>query len=249
MAITSQPGVYPSIGEDGMKMTQSYAGGLDQLNSLDRILVQQKMELCEVITGWEQKNKYQICNSNGEEIFFMREENSCCTRQCCGPNRPFNFHVTDPAGLEVLHFKRDCVCAPCGWPNCFCCLCPFPCSDQELTVNSMGSEIGRVRLESTCGTPTLTVRDSGDQVLFTLISTFCQCSFGGEIEYKIISAGGEEIGTIVKEYNGCCKESFTDADNYVINFPVGISMYHKALLLSATLSIDFLFYETKSNDN
>ena len=59
MAITSQPGVYPSIGEDGMKvvvykqdhklsvknnhlfqMTQSYAGGLDQLNSLDRILVQ-----------------------------------------------------------------------------------------------------------------------------------------------------------------------------------------------------------------
>merc|ERR1712181_198880 len=58
-----------------------------------------------------------------------------------------------------------------------------------------------------------------------------------------------QIGTIVKEYNGCCKESFTDADNYVINFPVGISMYHKALLLSATLSIDFLFYETKSNDN
>merc|ERR1711915_1095612 len=94
------------MGEDGMKMTQSYAGGLDQLNSLDRILVQQKMELCEVITGWEQKNKYQICSSNGEEIFFMREENSCCTRQCCGPNRPFNFHVTDPAGLEVLHFKR-----------------------------------------------------------------------------------------------------------------------------------------------
>ena len=59
MAITSQPGVYPSIGEDGMKvvgckqdykfsvignhlfqMTQSYAGGLDQLDSLDRILVQ-----------------------------------------------------------------------------------------------------------------------------------------------------------------------------------------------------------------
>ena len=32
----------------------------------------------------------------------MREENSCCTRQCCGPNRPFNFHVTDHAGMEVL---------------------------------------------------------------------------------------------------------------------------------------------------
>merc|ERR550517_1546010 len=76
MAITSQPGVYPSIGEEGgMKMTQSYAGGLDQLNSLDRIMVQQKMELCEVLTGWEQKNKYQICDSVGQEIFFMREEN------------------------------------------------------------------------------------------------------------------------------------------------------------------------------
>ena len=108
--------------------------------------------------------------------YFLSQSKNTITRQCCGPNRPFNFHVTDPAGLEVLHFKRffqttyplsllvaismtfilmmidkgkwkfdllpittflfcfeseieffffrDCVCAPCGWPNCFCCLCP-----------------------------------------------------------------------------------------------------------------------------
>ena len=154
------------------------------------------MELCEVLTGWEQKNKYQVkdlrvfwnliyfslpdlrlsrtrdlLHEGGKQLlhevsiqvvrlnvhqawgnknnWWFGDFYHLLPRQCCGPNRPFNFHVTDPAGLEVLHFKRflptwswstymlgqhtklhhenlnrDCVCAPCGWPNCFCCLCP-----------------------------------------------------------------------------------------------------------------------------
>ena len=38
--------------------------------------------------------------------YFLSQSKNTINRQCCGPNRPFNFHVTDPAGLEVLHFKR-----------------------------------------------------------------------------------------------------------------------------------------------
>ena len=38
--------------------------------------------------------------------YVLSQFKNTITRQCCGPNRPFNFHVTDPAGLEVLHFKR-----------------------------------------------------------------------------------------------------------------------------------------------
>ena len=59
--------------------------GLAQMNNLDQLLVRQKVELCEAVTGFEQKNKYQICDRDGQEVFFLREETSCCTRNCCGP--------------------------------------------------------------------------------------------------------------------------------------------------------------------
>ena len=111
------------------------------------------MELCEVLTGWEQKNKYQVkdlrvfwnliyfslpdlrlsrtrdlLHEGGKQLlhevsiqvvrlnvhqawgnknnWWFGDFYHLLPRQCCGPNRPFNFHVTDPAGLEVLHFKR-----------------------------------------------------------------------------------------------------------------------------------------------
>ena len=97
--------------------------------------------------------------------------------------------------------------------------------------------------------PTINVRDVGGNQVFTIVSDFCQCSCGEDIEYRIMSMQGEEIGNITKQYNGFCKEVFTDADNFVINFPVGVDMNMKALLLAAALMIDFLFFETKSNDN
>ena len=67
-------------------METEHVGGLEQLNSLDSMMVstvrhspayitprmspdkrqhtaaqvRQQMELCEILTGWEQKNKYQV---------------------------------------------------------------------------------------------------------------------------------------------------------------------------------------------
>ena len=114
-----------------------------------------------------------------------------------------------------------------------------------MTVTSFGKELGTLSLENTCFVPTINVKDGGDNQVFTIVSDFCQCSCGEDIEYRILSVQGEEVGSITKQYNGFFKEMFTDADNYLINFPVGIDMNKKALLLGASLMIDFLFYETK----
>ena len=240
--VMDQPGLHLAPYKGG-------GAGLSVLNSLDQLLVRQQVELCEAVSGFEQKNKYQICDKSEQEVFFLREETSCCTRNCCGPQRPFNFFLTNSHGEEVLHLHRDCVCSPCGWPNFFCCLCCFGCAKQLLTVNSFGAELGTLSLERTFFVPTIRVMDVGGNQVFTIISEFCQCSFGEDIEYKILNIQGEEVGCITKQYNGFCKEVFTDADNFVIDFPVGVDVNKKALLLGATLMIDFLFFETKSNDS
>ena len=104
------------------------------------------------------------------------------------------------------------------------------------------------RWDRTCGSPSLSVVDGSGKKIFSLVSECCQCSFGSDIEYKIIDAElGVEVGQINKQFNGFMMECCTDADNFLIHFPVGIDMYRKSLLLGAALSIDFMFYETKNN--
>ena len=59
--------------------------------------------MLEMFTGWESANKYRIFNTLGQDVFFAREDNDCCTRMCCGPGRPFEMNIVDNLGREVIH--------------------------------------------------------------------------------------------------------------------------------------------------
>ncbi len=66
-----------------------------------QLIVKQKVELLEAFSGCETKNKYKIKNSMGQEVYKAKEETDCCTRQCCGPLRPFDMTVKDNNDQEV----------------------------------------------------------------------------------------------------------------------------------------------------
>ena len=117
-----------------------------------------------------------------------------------------------------------------------------------MIITSSGSSIGKIRWERSYATPSLIVLDQEEKKIFSLVSQCCQCSFGSDIEYKIIDSELQvEVGQITKQFSGFLSELCTDADNFIIDFPVGIDMYKKSLLLGAALSIDFMFYETKNS--
>ena len=59
----------------------------------------------------------------------------------------------------------------------------------------------------------------------------------------------QELGKITKKWSGLLKESVTDADNFGINFPKGIDLGKKAILLGAVFLIDFVHFENKGNRN
>ena len=59
------------------------------------MFVKQSVEVLEAFNGFETKNKYEVFNSLGQQILYSKKDTDCCTRQCCGPIRPFHMTLTD----------------------------------------------------------------------------------------------------------------------------------------------------------
>jgi len=114
--------------------------GLEYLASVDHLLIKQHVEMLEAFTGWESANKYRVFNTLGQDVFYAKEDNDCCTRMCCGPGRPFEMNIVDNLGREVIHLVRPLRCQACC----------FPCCLQELEVQSPpGNVIGIVEQQWT----------------------------------------------------------------------------------------------------
>ena len=141
--VTAQPGAMPMQQMQQQAPPVQYEAvncppGLEYLTQVDQLLCKQKVELLEAFLGCETKNKYKIKNSMGQEIYYAKEDTDCCTRNLCGPIRPFDMKIKDNAENEVIHLYRPL--------NCQSCL--FPCCMQMIEVSSPpGTVIGTVEQE------------------------------------------------------------------------------------------------------
>merc|ERR1739848_689421 len=235
----------PGYGGPPMEGTQMQAlnvpPGLDVLLNVDHLLVKQKWELMEALFGCEGKNKYKIKNSAGVELFKAKEDTDCCTRNCLGPNRPFDMEICDLGENEVIHLYRPLRCTSCL----------FPCFLQVMEVYSPpGNLIGTVEQEWSVCEPKYSVKDTQGNVALTIEGPICTFSIcGSDVEFKVLSPDGStEVGKISKQWTGLLKEAFTDADNFGISFPMDLDVRMKATLLGALFLIDFMFFEKKQNE-
>ncbi|CAH1776140.1 unnamed protein product [Owenia fusiformis] len=220
--------------------------GLEYLTLIDQLLVHQQVEMLEVITGFETKNKYQIKNSMGQQIYFAQEESSCCERQCCGPQRGFIMHITDNSGKEVITCTREFkCCAGCCW--CACC----DCGAMTLKVEANGEFCGMVRQTCSKWSPRYQILDAQDQTIFDIQGPCCVCDgpcCPMDQEFMLLSSNtGDEVGKISKQYTGFVKEAFSTADNFGVNFPMDLDVKMKAVMIGAVFLIDFMFFEEKDN--
>ena len=84
-----------------------------------------------------------------------------------------------------------------------------------------------------------------------------------DIDYEISSIDGSLIGNLSKQWSGLLQESFTDADNFGVSFPIDLDVKCKLSLLAAVFLIvsiphfkpkcnffqDFMFYEQKPDNH
>lgn len=51
------------------------------------------------------------------------------------------------------------------------------------------------------------------------------------------------MGFILNQYNGCLKECCTKGDKFIIEFPESAELFHKILIVYATVVIDYNMFE------
>ncbi|MCL4133686.1 UNVERIFIED_CONTAM: hypothetical protein GTU68_048025, partial [Idotea baltica] len=215
--------------------------GLEYLTQIDHLLVKQKVELLEAVTTFETKNKYKIKNSLGQQVYYAKEDTDCCTRNCCGPKRPFDMRILDNLENEVIHLNRPLAC-----DTCF-----FPCCLQSIEVTAPpGNVVGSVQQEWSILSPKFSIRNAGGDTVLTIEGPMCTYSFCGDVEFKVMSADGNtQVGKISKQWSGMLREMFTDTDYFGITFPMDLDVHIKAVLLGAAFLIDFMFFEQKGREN
>ena len=209
--------------------------GLEYLRQVNQLLVHQQVELFEVFTGFEMNNKYEIKNSLGQVIYFAAEDTDCCTRNYCGPRRPFDMRIFDNSWREVIHLERPYRCRGLVW---FCCL-------QEITIFSPpGCVIGSVKQQ--CDLicyPKFEVCNEHGQCVLKIEGPCVTCNCCNDVEFLVLTLTGQVIGKISKQWSGLVKEYFTDADMFGIQFPIDLDVKTKACLLGAVFLIDFMFFQ------
>lgn len=218
--------------------------GLEYLTQIDQLLVHQQIELLEVLTGWEQANTYLVKNSLGQQVYVAQEKSDCCSRQCCGPIRAFRMSIVNNLGEEVMSMDRPLRCGT----EC-CCENARPFMEVQAPI---GTTIGFVKSEG-CALfhPSFLVMDPEMTPIFRIKTPVCGkgCCWNVEPKYPIETMDGSEVGIIQKQWSGFLKEFLTDADNFGITFPMDLEVKLKATLFGALFLIDYLFFETKQNQN
>ncbi|NXN06692.1 PLS1 scramblase, partial [Indicator maculatus] len=214
--------------------------GLEYLTQIDQILIHQQIELLEILTGFETNNKYEIKNSLGQRVYFAAEDNDCCTRNCCGPSRPFTLRIIDNLGQEVITLQRPLRCS-----SCFC-----PCCLQELEVQAPpGNPVGYVVQNWHPCLPKFTIQDERRMDILKISGPCVVCSCCEDINFEVKSVDETAaVGRISKQWTGFVKEAFTDADNFGITFPGDLDVKMKAVMIGACFLIDFMFFEHASDN-
>jgi len=196
-------------------------------------MICQQIELLEVFTSFEGANRYVVKTPQGQQLFFAAEESGCCERQIFGPARPFELKILSNTNQIVTNAIRPLRCGP----PLFCC----PGLIQSMEVHGpTGVPLGRVQQNWNI-VPSYTCYDAAEVKICDIKGPLCYFTFC-DVEFTLEGEGGQPIGSISKKFSGL-QEFFTDADNFGVQFPIGMSVEHKAVILNAVFLIDFNYFE------
>jgi len=199
---------------------------MNNLTSRKTLIVSQKKEWGEIVTGFETKNKYVVQDEQGQQLYFAAEQKgSLLARLFLKANRPFYLAILDNNGNIKMSVTR-----------------PFRFMFHEATVkDEQGKVLGVIKKNFSIISKHYTLFGSDNNELYTLKGPLLKpWTFN-------IRKHGNDVGKITKKWSGLLKETFSDADNFGIEFPVNIDNETKAFLLGCVFLIDFVHFEDKGD--
>lgn len=194
---------------------------MENLKNAESLVVRQKKEWGEILTGFEARNRYAVYDTSGQEVYLAAEEGSLFMRLVLKALRPFSLHILSREGRPVMKLEK-----------------PFRFYFHEMSVSTPeGRHLGTIKREFSLLERKFSVSGAqGGEVCAIRAPLLHPWTFK-------ISSDGAETGEILKNWSGMLKEAFTDSDNFSVSFPSAASSDHKALLLAALFLIDIVYFE------
>jgi len=232
------------------------------LNQHERMQLRQQRQWIEALTGFERNNRYVLRDTQGNDIFFVRENSTCIERNFCkGACKAWRMDVylLGPQGIQggeasmtpFIHMERPCTL------TCFCMNRP------EVLISELGSGrlLGSIFEPFAWCNLQFEVRDPANQpVLITDIACCqwglcCPCPCDGapcnELAFPVTDIGsGQPVAEVLKKWMwGDCVQCMGEWDNYWIKFGSASNPDYKVLLVALSIFIQMRFFDRRNQKN
>ena len=195
---------------------------MERLAPAAALVIRQKREMGEILSGFEMKNRYEVLDLSGTSLYQAREEGgSWLLRIFLQSARPFEIVVRDAQQQLVVGVQR-----------------PFRFYFHEAEISDgRGNILGKIEKRFSLLNREYAVLDETGNEIFKLYGPLLHpWTF-------LIKKGNLEVGKISKKWSGLATEAFTDADHFGVTFPQDLSTRQKALMLGAVFLVDFVHFE------
>jgi uncharacterized protein YxjI len=201
------------------------------LGTAERLVVQQKKNWGEILTGFEARTAYEICTEQGAVLARVGEVSegilSTIGRWMLKGRRPFEL-VIETAGATTMRLRR-----PWFWWL----------STLEVQDGN-GQGLGRIEQRFAIFQRRFEVIDPGGSVVAEIIGPM----FHPWTFHVRSPGGGPELARIEKRWSGLMKEAFTDADTFSLSLPRG-DVALARMVVAAALLIDFCYFENEGRES
>ena len=241
---------------------------LEELAKAKEVIIEQKIELVEALTGCETPNRYNVFlidkDNQKKFLFKCKEDSNFFCRNCVlssyrsfylkmqhimSSNKSIDYKET------IADFERSFT------PSCLCCCRPemnafFQGGEHSNEIKERKPEsIGKVLEPFSCG-PTLLIYGKDGKVRWKIYGEYCQCGFWArnisvgkcyEVDFWIYDydddfSNTKPVGNIHKVFKGL-NELVSDSDAFILTFPKKANAIERIMLIGAVIMIDYRFYE------
>ena len=193
------------------------------LETHESLTVRQQVEMLQVFTGLETKNRYKVLGPQGDELLYAYEESGFLGRQFLGGHRPLTIRIIDGEGRDQLIARRKFF---------------WFFSHLEL-FSSDGSLLGRMQRRFKIIGRRYDVFDAQEHVGFVDGPLLRPNTFW-------LRQGGVELAKITKRWSGVSREMFSAADTFHVEFTDhSLSESLRWLTLGMAFAIDLDFFERR----
>ncbi|KAM5165609.1 phospholipid scramblase family member 5-like [Mantella aurantiaca] len=177
---------------------------------------------------------YIISSRTAKQLLVAIEDSSSLCLHLCGPARSCYLRLCDQNRHEVLKFSRP-------YREDVCCL--FCCLMVIKVFNSSNSLLGFVQQKWSLFSPSLSVHNSEGIRTMEIHGSWSAARCHTEQEFQVTSLEGQLVAIIWKRWPGFNEDYNMDHDFFGLDISASLTPTDKALLLSATFLLNYMFFE------